>query len=95
MQNNQLTLDDLQKAIDRVQAVNNTPPEYIFYVIQPWIDAAPEYFYQDKTGQWWFETPFTCKIKTMIIPQRFNCDYGILVDKSYIEDAIWRVYNDL
>ena len=95
MQNNQFTIDDLQKAIDRVQAVNNTPPEYIFYVTQPWIDAAPEYFYQDETGQWWFETPFTYKIKTIIIPQRFNCDYGILIDKSYIENAIWRAYNDL
>ena len=95
MQNSQFTIEDLQKAIDRVQAASETPPEYIFSVIKPLIDAVPEYFYQDETGQWWFETPFTCKIKTMIIPQRFNCDYGILVDKSCIEDAIWRAYNDL
>ena len=49
MQNSQFTIEDLQKAIDRVQAASETPPEYIFYVIQPWIDAAPEYFYQDES----------------------------------------------
>lgn len=95
MQNNQFTIDDLQKAIDRVQAVNNTPPEYIFYVIKPLIDAVPEYFYQDETCQWWFETPWTCKMKTIIIPQKFNCNYGVFVDKSYFDDAIWGAYNDL
>ena len=52
MQNSQFTIEDLQKAIDRVQAASETPPEYIFYVIKPLMDAVPEYFYQDETGQW-------------------------------------------
>lgn len=93
---NQITIDDIQKAIDRMEAALLTPPpERIFYVIQPWIDAAPEYFYQDEFGDWWFETPWTEKMKAIIIPQRFNCKEGYLIDKKAIDTSIWRAFNEL
>lgn len=83
MANKIFTLEDLNNTIDRVQAATLKPPEYIFYAIQPIIDAAPEYFYQDERGQWWFETPWTCKTRTVIIPQQVNLD-GAFDNTGYL-----------
>lgn len=89
---NNFTLDDLNKLIKNIEAVSYPPQsDYIFFALQTWVDEMPEYFYKDESGQWWFETPFTCKVKTQIIPQKFQCDYGILIP----EEEIYPIHLDV
>lgn len=80
-----ITPEAIDELFKKIEAASYPPQsDHIFFALQSWVDNIPEYFYKDETGQWWFETPWTCRVKTQIIPQRFQCDYGILVPEEEI-----------
>lgn len=64
----QFTPQALDELIERVAAGSSRPPEYNFYATQHLVDSAPEYFYRDEHGVLWFDHPFLCRAKTIILP---------------------------
>lgn len=85
------TIDELFRKIK----AESYPPQSnsIFFVLQTWVDNIPEYFYKDETGQLWFETPLTCKVKAQIIPQKFKIpEEEIYLTKTDIDKAIYTAF---
>lgn len=81
---NKLTSAAIDELFQKIEATSLYQSEFIFFALQTWVDTMPEYFYKDESGQWWFKTPFTYKVKTQIIPQWFQCDFGILIPEEEI-----------
>lgn len=92
-----ITSEAIDELFKKVEAASHPPQsDYIFFALQTWVDNMPEYFYKDETGQLWFETPLTCRVKVKIIPQKFQCESfpegGICLTKTDIDNAIYTAF---
>lgn len=90
---NNFSKENFNKMVDVVKAVS-TISEYYCYFTKKQVQSIPEYFYQDIDGQWWFETPWTCKQKVVLIPDEALGDKCLFIKKEEIDGAIEKGFNN-
>lgn len=88
-----ITSDVFDKMVQQVQAAASLPEYYCYFTLRQ-VQSIPEYFYQDICGQWWFDTPWTCRQKVVILPEEALGDKCLLIKKEDIDNSIWRIFKD-